>query len=64
MKSSKVLTNMAGMATVLTKKQGKTGKTAHPAFGFLDAFEWFQLIEIHFRHHLRLKNRLDKFLEG
>jgi hypothetical protein len=55
---------MAEMAAVLDKKQGKTGKTAHPAFGFLDAFEWFQLVEIHFRHHLRQKERLDKFLKS
>jgi len=25
----------------------------HPAFGALNAREWFQLIEMHFRHHLR-----------
>jgi len=37
-------------------------KTAHPAFGFLNAREWFQLIEMHFRHHLRQKERIDRFL--
>jgi hypothetical protein len=37
-------------------------KTAHPAFGFLNAREWFHLIEMHFRHHLRQKKRLDRFL--
>jgi hypothetical protein len=37
-------------------------KTAHPAFGLLNAREWFQLIEMHFRHHLRQKARLDEFL--
>ncbi len=37
-------------------------KTGHPAFGFLNAREWFQLIEMHFRHHLRQKKRLDRFL--
>ena len=37
-------------------------KTAHPAFGFLNAREWFYLIEMHFRHHLRQKKRLDRFL--
>jgi len=41
---------------------GETRKTAHPAFGFLNAREWFQLIEMHFRHHLRQKKRLDNFL--
>jgi len=37
-------------------------KTAHPVFGFLNAREWFYLIEMHFRHHLRQKRRLDRFL--
>jgi hypothetical protein len=36
--------------------------TNHPALGALNAREWFQLIEMHFRHHLRQKNRLDRFL--
>jgi hypothetical protein len=40
----------------------KISKTAHPAFGFLNAREWFQLIEMHFRHHLRQKKRIDRFL--
>lgn len=37
-------------------------KIAHPRFGYLDAKEWFVLIEMHFRHHLlqlvRLKQKL------
>lgn len=37
-------------------------KIAHPRFGYLDAKEWFLLIEMHFRHHLlqlaRLKQKL------
>ena len=37
-------------------------KVAHPAFGFLNAAEWFQLLEMHYRHHLRQKKRLDLFL--
>lgn len=37
-------------------------KTAHPGFGFLNAREWYQLIEMHYRHHLRQKKRLDIFL--
>jgi hypothetical protein len=55
---------MAEMAENLSKNQSKSGKTAHPAFGYLNAEEWFQLVEIHFRHHLRQKARLDKFLKG
>lgn len=41
-----------------------SGKTAHPRLGFLDAQEWYDLIEIHFRHHLHQKNRLDAWLTG
>jgi hypothetical protein len=37
-------------------------KWKHPALGMLDAVEWYHLIEMHFRHHLRQKARLDKFL--
>ena len=55
---------MAEMAARLEQKPLKKGKTAHPAFGFLNAKEWFIMIEMHFRHHLRQKERLDKFLKG
>ncbi|MGN6646802.1 MAG: DinB family protein [Cytophaga sp.] len=36
-----------------------TAKVKHPSFGYLSAEEWFALIEMHFRHHLRQKNKLD-----
>jgi hypothetical protein len=32
----------------------------HPRLGGLNALEWFQLIEMHYRHHLLQKQRLDK----
>jgi DinB superfamily len=38
------------------------GKTKHPGFGYLTALEWFQMIEMHFKHHLRQKKRLDTLL--
>ncbi|CAI6062448.1 DinB family protein [Cohnella sp. JJ-181] len=31
---------------------------AHPRLGGLNALEWFQLIEMHYRHHLLQKKRL------
>lgn len=38
-------------------------KILHPAFGALNAVEWFMLIEMHYRHHLmqleRLKQEFD-----
>ena len=39
------------------------GKTEHPALGYLNALEWYQLIEMHYRHHLRQKGRIDQFLK-
>ncbi|WP_438434041.1 DinB family protein [Gorillibacterium sp. sgz500922] len=31
----------------------------HPRFGGLNAWEWFRLVEMHYRHHLLQKRRLD-----
>lgn len=39
-------------------------KTRHFILGALNAREWYQLTEMHFRHHLRQKGRLDQFLAG
>jgi hypothetical protein len=39
------------------KKPAK--KVKHPTLGYLSAEEWFQLIEMHFRHHVRQKKKLD-----
>jgi hypothetical protein len=54
-------TAMSETATAIENATVK-GKSEHPAFGFVSAAEWFQMIEMHFRHHLRQKGRLDKFL--
>lgn len=37
-------------------------KTEHRLFGYLNAMEWYKLIEFHFKHHLKQKKRLDKRL--
>lgn len=37
-------------------------KCLQPAFGWLTAQEWFQLMEQHFRHHLRQKKELEEWL--
>jgi hypothetical protein len=36
-----------------------TGKTQHPGFQFFNAMEWLQFAEMHMRHHLRQKKRID-----
>jgi hypothetical protein len=38
-------------------------KTRHAVMGMLTALEWFQVLEMHFRHHLRQKKELDDFLD-
>ena len=39
------------------------GKTKHPGLNYFNAGEWFQFAEMHFRHHLRQKKRIDEFLK-
>jgi hypothetical protein len=36
-----------------------TGKTPHPGFLYFNAMEWLQFAEMHMRHHLRQKRRID-----
>ena len=51
------------MKTVLELlKNDKKGKTAHPGFSYLNAQEWFQLIPMHFKHHIKQKKYLDLLL--
>lgn len=38
------------------------GKTEHPGFAFFNALEWLQFAEMHMRHHLRQKKRIDETL--
>jgi hypothetical protein len=40
------------------------GKAAHPALGYFNALEWLQFTEMHFRHHLRQKKRINAFLQA
>ncbi|WP_343509775.1 hypothetical protein [Algoriphagus sp. SE2] len=42
----------------------KYGKSEHPGIGFLNCFEWIQYSEMHMRHHLKQKKRIEKFLES
>ncbi|MCC6727614.1 MAG: DinB family protein [Saprospiraceae bacterium] len=34
------------------------GRTAHPSMGYLNALDWYQLVEMHWRHHLWQKERI------
>ncbi len=46
------------------EKASKQNKVPHPGFGALNAKEWFQLIEMHYRHHLLQLERLKRELES
>jgi hypothetical protein len=37
-------------------------KVEHGGFGWLNAREWYDLVEMHFRHHLRQKNELESYI--
>jgi len=39
------------------------GKTKHPGLNYFSANEWLQFADMHFRHHLRQKKRIDDFLK-
>lgn len=41
-----------------------TGKTRHPGLHFFSPLEWLQFSEMHMRHHLRQKKRIDDALFG
>ncbi|KGE17135.1 hypothetical protein PWYN_21065 [Paenibacillus wynnii] len=40
-----------------------TRTSPHPRLGALNAYEWFYLTEMHYRHHFLQKKRLEEFLE-
>jgi len=39
-------------------------KTKHPVLGMLNALEWFQLIDIHYKCQKKLKKKLDPFVRS
>ncbi len=55
-------TEIAELGILLSKSQS-TGKTKHPGLHYFNALEWLQFAEMHFRHHLRQKQRIDDFLK-
>lgn len=50
-------------AEALIAKSQFKGKAKHFGLGYFTASEWMQFAEMHFRHHLRQKKRLDGFLK-
>jgi DinB superfamily len=54
----KILIDSANLIEAVNNDDGSY-KAIQPAMGWLDAKEWFQLHEMHFRHHLRQKAELE-----
>lgn len=53
---------MKDTASLISNSSFK-GKTKHAMMKYLNAEEWFQFIDIHLRHHLSQKARIEKFLK-
>ena len=49
---------------VLISQSPYKGKTKHPGLGYFSANDWLQFADMHFRHHLKQKKRIDDFLRA
>lgn len=49
---------------ILMAESSHAGKTKHPGLHYFNANEWLQFAEMHLRHHLRQKKRIDDFLSN
>ena len=57
------LRNEMNHAALLIANSSYKGKTKHPGLGYFSANNWLQFAEMHLRHHLRQKRRIDDFLK-
>jgi hypothetical protein len=44
--------------------KGSAGKTRHPGLLYFSATDWLRFTEMHMRHHLRQKKRIDEALKN
>ena len=58
------LRNEINATAILISTSASKGKTKHPGLLYFNAREWFQFGEMHFRHHLRQKKRIEDFLKA
>ncbi|HEY2726442.1 MAG TPA: DinB family protein [Parafilimonas sp.] len=49
-------------AAMQIKSSKLKGKTKHPGFNYFNANEWLQFAEMHLRHHLKQKKRIEEYL--
>jgi len=47
---------------VLIRDTAFYGKAKHPGLNYFTASDWLQFADMHMRHHLRQKTRIDEFL--
>jgi hypothetical protein len=47
---------------ILVSDSSHRGKTKHTGLGYFSTYDWLQFADMHFRHHLRQKKRIDDFL--
>jgi hypothetical protein len=59
LKLKEELNQVAGLISTSTSN----GKTKHPGLHYFNAMEWFQFADMHLRHHLRQKKRIEEFLK-
>jgi DinB superfamily len=57
----KIKTDMNELWTEINNHETR-GKSMHPGLGYFNAIEWFQFAEMHLRHHLRQKRRIEEAL--
>jgi hypothetical protein len=57
------LKNDMNAAAIQIENSKSKGKTKHPGFNYFNANEWLQFAEMHLRHHLKQKKRIDEFLK-
>lgn len=56
------LKNDMNHAAIKIESSRSKGKAKHPGFNYFSAIEWLQFAEMHLRHHLKQKERIDAFL--
>lgn len=49
-------------AAIQITNSKSNGKTKHPGFNYFSANEWLQFAEMHLRHHLKQKKRIEEYL--
>jgi len=56
------LKDKLNQAATLIPTSSSVGKTKHPGLHYFNAKEWLQFADMHMRHHLRQKKRIEEFL--